>query len=127
MKPTSLVRARAFGAEAVRSFGEETSAALRFGYTSARRHSCAFVNQIYNFKEIDDRTAIIQTSPRRSFRVTFFNNCREMRWAFSARVEARPGICLSAGDKMIFGHNGFQDRCIISSVEPLPRKTNTSY
>ena len=97
--------------------------------TSAPRHSCAFVDQIYNFKEVDDRTAIIQTSPSRSFKVTFFNSCREMRWAFSARVESRPGICLSRGDKMIFGHRGFgfADRCIVSSVEPLPRKVITAY
>ena len=93
----------------------------------APRHSCAFVDRIYNFKEIDERTAIIQTSPSQSFKVTFFNSCRELRWAMSARIEARPGICLSAGDKMIVGHGGFTDRCIISTVEPLPRKTNTSY
>ena len=97
--------------------------------TPAPRRSCAFVDRIYNFTEVDDRTAIVQTSPSQSYRVTFFNSCREMRWAISARVEARPGICLSPGDKMIFGHRGFgfEDRCIISSVEPLPRKTNTSY
>jgi hypothetical protein len=86
------------------------------------RSSCAFVRQIDNFKEIDDYTAIIETSPNRRFKVTFVNSCREMRWAHFARVEARPGICLSPGDKIIVGRHGFADRCVIRSVEALPPK-----
>jgi len=86
------------------------------------KNSCVFVDQIYNFKEIDDYSAIIQTSPSRSYKVTFFNSCREMRWALFARVEARPGICLSKGDKIIVGRNGFGDRCVIDTVEALPPK-----
>jgi len=86
------------------------------------RSSCAFVSQIDNFKEIDDHSAIIETSPNRRYKVTFFNSCREMRWAIFARVEARPGICLSKGDAIIVGRNGFQDRCMIDSIEALPPK-----
>lgn len=86
------------------------------------RSSCAFVRQIDNFKEIDDYSAIIETSPNRRFKVTFVNSCREMRWAHFARIEARPGICLSAGDKIIVGRHGFADRCVIRSVEALPPK-----
>lgn len=85
-----------------------------------KRSSCAFVRQIDNFKEIDDYTAIIETSPNRRFKVTFFNSCREMRWAHFARVEARPGICLSPGDKIVVGRHGFADRCVVRSVEALP-------
>lgn len=97
------------------------------------RSSCAFVDRIYNFKDIDDHTAVIQTSPSRSFKVTFFNSCREMRWALFARVVSRPGICLSRGDKIIVGRHGFQDHCIIDKVEALPPKgqptpaSSTSY
>lgn len=94
------------------------------------RSSCAFVRSVNNFKEIDDYSAIIETSPRRRFKVTFFNSCREMRWALFARVEARPGICLSQGDKIIVGRHGFRERCIIKSIEPLPprnRETKASY
>jgi len=87
-----------------------------------KRSSCAFVRQIDNFKEIDDYTAIIETSPNRRYKVTFVNSCREMRWAHFARVEARPGICLSAGDKIIVGRHGFADRCVIRSIEALPPK-----
>jgi len=90
------------------------------GAQAKPRARCAFVSQINNFKEIDDYTAIIETSPSRRFKVTFFNNCRELRWAIFARVEARPGICLSVGDKIIVGRRGFRDRCVISAIEPLP-------
>lgn len=87
-----------------------------------KRSSCAFVRQIDNFKEIDDYTAIIETSPSRRFKVTFVNSCRELRWAHFARVEARPGICLSAGDRIVVGRHGFADRCVIRTIEPLPPK-----
>jgi hypothetical protein len=88
-----------------------------------RATPCAFVSQIDYFRDVDDYTAIIQTSPSRRYKVTFFNRCREMRWAFAARVESRPGICLSRGDVIVFGrHRAFQDRCIIDRIELLPPK-----
>ena len=90
------------------------------------RSSCAFVSQIDNFKEIDDYSAIIETSPNRKYKVTFFNSCREMRWAIFARVDARPGICLGKGDAIIVGRNGFQQRCIIDSIEALPPKVKAT-
>lgn len=90
--------------------------------TPKPRSNCAFVKQIDNFKEIDDYSAIIETSPSRRFKVTFVNSCREMRWAHFARVESRPGICLSPGDKIIVGRHGFADRCVIRTVEALPPK-----
>jgi hypothetical protein len=89
-----------------------------------RRSSCAHVRSIDNFQEIDDYTAIIQTSPSRRFKVTFHNRCRELKWAFYARVEARPGICLRPGDKIVVGrHRGFRDHCIVRSVEALPPRS----
>ena len=91
---------------------------------------CAFVRSIDNWKPIDDKTALIYTSPRRKFKVTFFSSCRELKWAIFARLETRPsaGVCLSVGDTLIFGRgalfpNGnFQDeeRCTISAIEALP-------
>src|SRR5262245_12915210 len=90
------------------------------------RSSCAFVRQIDNFKEIDDYTAIIETSPSRRFKVTFVNRCRELKWAIFARIDARPGICLGVGDKIIVGRHGFQDRCVIRSIEALPPRSRTS-
>lgn len=85
------------------------------------RGSCAFVSQINNFKEIDDHSAIIETSPSRRYKVTFVNSCREMKWAHFARVSSY-GRCLRMGDKIIVGRHGFADHCIVRTVEPLPPK-----
>ena len=91
-----------------------------------RGNPCPFVDRIYNFKDVDDRTAILWTSPRRAYKVTFFNSCREMKWALFARIESRPGICLSRGDKIIVGRHGFRDHCIVDTIEALPPKGEAS-
>jgi hypothetical protein len=97
----------------------------RAGDAPARKNSCAFAGQIYNFKEIDDHSAIIQTSPSRRYKVTFFNSCREMKWALFARVQSR-GTCLRMGDKIVVGRHGFKDHCVVRSVEALPTKQRTA-
>ena len=118
---SNLLRARIAGAAAVAAAAALTISPVLADQQPAKpRSSCAFVRQIDNFKEIDDYSAIIETSPSRRFKVTFANSCRELRWAHFARVEARPGICLGAGDKIIVGRHGFYDRCFIRSVEALP-------
>ncbi|MBP6011855.1 MAG: hypothetical protein KBA31_06470 [Alphaproteobacteria bacterium] len=82
---------------------------------------CVFVSQIDHFQYVDDKTAILETSPNKRFRVTFFNACRELRWAVFARIEARPGTCLAAGDKIVSGHGpGSEERCMIETIEQLP-------
>jgi len=91
-----------------------------------RKHSCAFVGQINNFKEIDDHSAIFETSPSRRYKVTFYNSCREMRWALFARVVSHGGTCLRQGDKIIVGRHGFADHCIVRTVEALPAKQRTA-
>ncbi len=91
-----------------------------------RKNACAFVGQINNFKEIDDHSAIFETSPSRRYKVTFYNSCREMRWALFARVASHGGTCLRPGDKIIVGRHGFADHCIVRSVEALPAKQRTA-
>lgn len=91
-----------------------------------RKNACAFVGQINNFKEIDDRSAIFETSPSRRYKVTFYNSCREMRWALFARVVSHGGTCLRPGDKIIVGRHGFADYCIVRTVEALPPKQRTA-
>ena len=84
---------------------------------------CPFVRSIDSFKPIDDRTVIIESGPGRKYLVKFANSCREMKWAWFARVEARPGICLSRGDILVFGDRNFADRCWIDSITQLPPQT----
>ena len=92
---------------------------------------CPFVRTIDNFKAIDNYTAIIETGPSRKYLVKFANDCRELKWAWHARVESRPGICLRPGDVIVAGRqHGFVDRCFISSITQLPPKsaqTSASY
>lgn len=83
---------------------------------------CPFVRSIDNFKPVDNYSAIIETSPSKRYLVTFVNSCRELKWAWSARVEARPGICLRPGDVIVAGRDGFVDRCFIKSIALLPPK-----
>ncbi|MFM9863030.1 MAG: DUF6491 family protein [Micropepsaceae bacterium] len=86
------------------------------------QNPCAFVRSIDNFKPVDNYSAIIETSPSKRFLVTFANSCRELKWAWSARVESRPGICLRPGDIIVAGRDGFVDRCFIKSIALLPPK-----
>lgn len=83
---------------------------------------CPFVRSIDNFKPVDNFSAIIETSPTKRYLVTFVNSCRELKWAWSVRVESRPGICLRPGDVIVAGRNGFVDRCFIRSIAQLPPK-----
>jgi hypothetical protein len=91
----------------------------------ARKRSpnpCPFVRSIDSFKPVDNYSAIIETSPSRRYLVTFVNSCRELKWAWSARVESRPGLCLRPGDVIVAGRHGFVDRCFIRSITQLPPK-----
>lgn len=100
------------------------------GDEPAKPSSCAMVRSIDYWKPIDDTHAILYTSPRRKYKVTFFAPCRELKWAIFARLETRPssGLCLSAGDTLIFGRGApfasqrfeFEERCTITAVEALP-------
>jgi hypothetical protein len=84
--------------------------------------SCVRTQSIDDWRPLDQRSIVVRTSPAKSYKVTFFNSCREMKWALFARVESRPGICLSRGDKIVVGRHGFADRCIIDKIEALPPK-----
>ena len=82
---------------------------------------CAFTDRLTSWQDVDNNTIIIKMGVTHRYKVTFINDCREMRNALTARVETRPGICLSAGDRVIFGQqHGFKNICVIQSVEKLP-------
>lgn len=92
--------------------------------------SCAFVRSIDRWEPIDATHALITTSPRRKFKVTFFAPCRELKWAIFARLDRRAssGTCLSVGDTLIFGRGALipdgrwenEERCTITAIEPVP-------
>ena len=84
---------------------------------------CAFVRTIDNFSAVDNYSAILESGPGHRYKVTFVNSCYQLKWAEFARLESRPGVCLSKGDVIVVGYNGFVDRCFISSIERLPVKS----
>ena len=93
---------------------------------------CVMLRTISGWSRIDDRTLLLRSVGRR-YRVQFDAPCYEANWAFGARVD-HPGVCLSPGDTLIFeidsspigprshrrGHRGFEERCIVRSIERLP-------
>ncbi len=92
--------------------------------------SCAFVRTIDRWEPIDPTHALIYTSPRRKFKVTFFAPCRELKWALFARLDRRASssTCLSVGDTLIFGRGALipdgrwenEERCTITAIEAVP-------
>lgn len=86
-----------------------------------RHDACPFTRQLRNWKDVDNYTAIIEAGVNQRYKVTFMNDCREMKWAIFAKIESRPGICLSSGDRITFGpRHGIPSTCIVQSVEKLP-------
>lgn len=103
---------------------------------AADKHTCLIARTISSWSSLDDRTLLIRAGARK-YRVTFFNSCRESRWAWTARSD-HFGMCVRAGDTLTFstdphplgsswphwrwdwpGH-GFEERCHIQSIEALP-------
>jgi hypothetical protein len=117
-----MLKLRQIALAALLAVGVAAPAVAEQQVAASKGTPCPFVRQIYNFKDVDDRTAIFWTSPRRAYKVTFFNSCRELKWAIFARVEARPGICLSRGDRIVVGRHGFREHCIVDRIEALPPK-----
>ncbi len=82
---------------------------------------CVFTNRLQHWSDVDSKTAIIDAGLSRKYKVTFLNDCRDMRFAIYAKVHSRPGICLSSGDSITFGRpRGIETTCFIQSVERVP-------
>jgi hypothetical protein len=91
-----------------------------------RQQGCAFTDRLRSWKDVDNFTAILEMGFNKRYKVTFFNDCREMKWAVFAKVESRPGLCLSSGDRITFGRRpGIASTCVIQSIEKLPPREPT--
>ncbi len=86
---------------------------------------CAFTDRVRGWEYVDNQTAVIEVGVSR-YKVTFVGDCRESRDAFFAKLETHPGICVSPGDRIVFGQrHGIQDICVIQSIEKLPPRGAT--
>jgi hypothetical protein len=95
--------------------------------------SCAVTKSIDNWQPVDKTSVIVSTGPSHDYKVTFMGSCLHMRWSVLARVDARvsSGMCLSAGDTIVFGRGGVpgrfeaEERCVVKSVERVESKPQT--
>jgi hypothetical protein len=57
------------------------------------------------------------------YKITFMAPCRAMQGASRAKVMSKPGICLEAGDSLIFpARAGENSVCVIKTIEQAPAK-----
>ena len=84
-------------------------------------NACPFTDRLRRWTDVDKQTAIIEMGVNQRYKVTFVNDCSDMKWAIFAKVESRPGLCLSPGDRITFGpRHGIPTTCVVSTVEQLP-------
>jgi len=93
---------------------------------------CVMMRTVNGWSRIDDQTLLLRSAGRR-YKLHFDSPCKEANWAISARVD-HEGVCLRPGDMMIFEidstpidprwhrgeHRGFEERCLIRSIERVP-------
>ena len=101
---------------------------------SAKPSSCAVVQTIDSWKDADELTVILETSPRRRYKVTFTAPCPDVKRGFLALIQRLPsaGTCLSPGDSIVFARRvpvshrkfGFDERCAIKTIAALPVEAN---
>lgn len=91
--------------------------------------ACALVNSINSWKEADASTAILETSPKHRYKITFAAPCNDMKRAIMVLIDRPPsaGACLSPGDALLFLRRAsvppqsfhYDERCVIKTIEPL--------
>ena len=92
----------------------------------SHHNACPFTDRLRHWSDVDNHTIIVEMGVNQRYRVTFMNDCREMRFAIFANVISRPGICLSPGDRISFAsHSGIPSDCVVQSVDKLPPRGTT--
>lgn len=92
--------------------------------------TCAVVRTIDSWTDVDESTVILETSPRRRYKVTFIAACPDVKRGGVALIQRSPsaGVCLSPGDSIIFARKSppgpqnfdYDERCIIKTIAALP-------
>ena len=83
---------------------------------------CPFTDELSGFTEVDETTVTVDVAAQR-YKITFVAPCRAMEGASRAKVISKPGICLEAGDSLIFpARPGENSVCVIKTIELVPPK-----
>ena len=81
---------------------------------------CPFTDRLRQWQDIDNTTAIVEAGVNQRYKITFINDCREMRYAIFAKVQSH-SLCLTPGDRIEFGPpHGIPNTCVVQSIEALP-------
>jgi len=99
--------------------------ALMQSAAAADAPDCANVRELHNWEIKNRRTAFVQVSERRRFKVTVTWQCLSTL-PLGVRVEAR-SACLARGDHVFVtsldeNSNSTEQRCLISAVENVPEE-----
>ena len=97
---------------------------------SIKPSSCAMVQSIDSWKDIDESTVILETSPRRRYKVTFIAPCPDVKRGILALIQRSlgAGVCLSPGESINFARQSpvgprnfdYDERCVIKTIAELP-------
>ncbi len=92
--------------------------------------SCAMVQSIDTWTDVDNSTVMLETSPRRRYKVTFNAPCPDVKRAILALIQRAPsaGACLSPGDSIVFARKSpagaknydYDERCVIKTITSQP-------
>jgi hypothetical protein len=82
--------------------------------------ACPFTDRLRHWTDVDNFTAIVEAGVNQRYKITFMNDCREMKYSIFARVQSH-SLCLTPGDSVKFGpRHGIPNTCVVQSIEALP-------
>ena len=82
--------------------------------------ACPLTDRLRHWQDVDAYTAIVEAGVNQRYKITFMNDCREMRDSIFAKVQSH-ALCLTPGDSIKFGpRHGIPNTCVVKSIEALP-------
>lgn len=97
--------------------------------------SCAIVQTVDSWQDVDESSVILETSPHRRYKVTFTAPCPDVKRAVLALIQRAPsaGMCLAPGDAIVFARRSpagpknfdYDERCVIKTITAQPIEAST--
>ncbi len=87
--------------------------------TPALASPCLRLDQIFNWKVLDDSTLIVENDFHQKFKVSLMGFCHDLRYKERLGFKSIGGTglsCLSNGDEVFARDSAIPDRCPITSV-----------
>lgn len=95
------------------------AAAMSAHALAADAPKCPFADEVTGFTERNETTVLVDVGGR-YYEITFAAPCRAMQDANRAKVNSKTGVCLEAGDSLIFPPRpGENNVCQIKTIEQV--------